>query len=81
MQIRASPDTTIVYLAHALLSLHHYTVLQTFQAIMRQDMAFFDKEENATGALTARLATEVCTDQNSLLLLLRLLLHINAHTL
>jgi ABC-type multidrug transport system fused ATPase/permease subunit len=27
---------------------------------MRQDMAFFDKEENATGALTARLATEVC---------------------
>jgi hypothetical protein len=47
---------------------------------MRQDMAFFDKEENATGALTARLATEVCsTGCNLLLLLLLLVLSLRLH--
>lgn len=30
-----------------------------FTNILRQDIAFFDKEENSTGAITARLATEV----------------------
>ncbi|KAJ2805356.1 hypothetical protein H4R20_002121, partial [Coemansia guatemalensis] len=29
-----------------------------FRAMMRQDAAFFDRRENGTGALTARLATE-----------------------
>ena len=31
----------------------------TFRSIMRQDIAYFDREENSTGAITARLATEV----------------------
>lgn len=30
-----------------------------FRNIMRMDIAWFDKEENSTGAITARLATEV----------------------
>ncbi|KAF9930602.1 Multidrug resistance protein 1 [Linnemannia zychae] len=30
----------------------------SFQAILSQEMGFFDKEENSTGALTSRLATD-----------------------
>lgn len=35
--------------------------LMTFRTIMRQEVAFFDKDENSTGALTTSLATQ-CTD-------------------
>ncbi|ORY83184.1 P-loop containing nucleoside triphosphate hydrolase protein [Protomyces lactucae-debilis] len=35
--------------------------LLTFRNILRQDVAFFDKDENSTGALTSSLATQ-CTD-------------------
>ncbi|CAF4318642.1 unnamed protein product [Rotaria magnacalcarata] len=36
---------------------------KAFQAILRQDMTFFDREENSTGALCARLATETSAVQ------------------
>ncbi|CAN0230516.1 unnamed protein product [Ascophyllum nodosum] len=36
----------------------------TFRAIVRQDVGWFDKEENSTGALTARLATEATLIKN-----------------
>ncbi|CAF4300319.1 unnamed protein product, partial [Rotaria magnacalcarata] len=36
---------------------------KAFQAILRQDMTFFDREENITGALCARLATEASAVQ------------------
>jgi len=32
--------------------------------ILRQDLAWFDREENSTAALTARLATEVTLVKN-----------------
>ncbi|CCG81794.1 ABC multidrug transporter Mdr1 [Taphrina deformans PYCC 5710] len=35
--------------------------LLTFRSILRQDVAFFDRDENSTGALTSSLATQ-CTD-------------------
>ncbi|KAM3576986.1 hypothetical protein VYU27_001127 [Nannochloropsis oceanica] len=35
-----------------------------FRATVRQDIAYFDKEENSTGAITARLATEVTLVKN-----------------
>eukprot|EP00173_Palmaria_palmata_P003984 Plantae.Rhodophyta-Palmaria_palmata.ctg4518.p1 GENE.Plantae.Rhodophyta-Palmaria_palmata.ctg4518~~Plantae.Rhodophyta-Palmaria_palmata.ctg4518.p1 ORF type:complete len:141 (-),score=24.87 Plantae.Rhodophyta-Palmaria_palmata.ctg4518:603-1025(-) len=31
---------------------------QTFRAVLKQDLAFFDEEEHSVGSLTARLATE-----------------------
>ncbi|CAF4188878.1 unnamed protein product [Rotaria magnacalcarata] len=36
---------------------------KAFQAILRQDMTFFDREENSTGALCTRLATEASAVQ------------------
>jgi len=35
-----------------------------FTHIMRQDIGWFDLEKNATGALTARLATEITNIKN-----------------
>lgn len=35
--------------------------LLTFRSILRQDISFFDKDENSTGVLTSSLATQ-CTD-------------------
>jgi ABC-type multidrug transport system fused ATPase/permease subunit len=35
-----------------------------FASMVRQDIAFFDEEENATGSLTARLATEAALVKN-----------------
>ena len=36
----------------------------TFRSTLRQDIAYFDKEENSTGNITARLATEVTLVKN-----------------
>ncbi|CAF5211687.1 unnamed protein product, partial [Rotaria magnacalcarata] len=36
---------------------------KVFQAILRQDMTFFDREENSIGALCTRLATEASAVQ------------------
>lgn len=36
---------------------------RTFKAYLRQEIAFFDNPSNSTGALTARLATEVSAVQ------------------
>lgn len=36
---------------------------EAFRAILRQEVAFFDREENSTGALCARLATEATAVQ------------------
>jgi ATP-binding cassette, subfamily B (MDR/TAP), member 1 len=36
----------------------------TFTNVLRQDIAWFDREENSTGAITARLATEVTLIKN-----------------
>ncbi|CAN0386643.1 unnamed protein product, partial [Laminaria digitata] len=36
----------------------------TFRGIVRQDIAWFDKEDNSTGALTPRLATEATLVKN-----------------
>ncbi|CAM4746652.1 unnamed protein product [Rotaria magnacalcarata] len=38
---------------------------KAFQAILRQDMTFFDREENSTGALCTRLATEASAVQGA----------------
>lgn len=32
--------------------------LQTFQAFLRQDVAYFDDHKHSTGAMTTRLATD-----------------------
>ncbi|CAF3947562.1 unnamed protein product [Rotaria magnacalcarata] len=38
---------------------------KAFQAILHQDMTFFDREENSTGALCTRLATEASAVQGA----------------
>lgn len=38
--------------------------LFSWPAIIRQDVGWFDEEENSTGALTARLATEATLIKN-----------------